>query len=84
MSSHRKLIQRVLNNPNTVSFRELDRILTREGWVKRGSKSGSSHHTYSMSGNETIITVPFKRPHVSAHYVRRVIELLSLEEKYGE
>lgn len=84
MSKYQKLIRRILDNQTHVTFEELHKILIREGCECREPKGGSSHRTYFRDDLEGIRTVPYKRPHIGATYVRQVIEWLGLEEKYGE
>ena len=70
----RKLFQ----NPRTVPFNELDRVLRDFGFVVRQPSSGSSHYVYTKK--EMQISVPFKRPYVKEVYVKRVLELIGDEE----
>lgn len=44
MSQWEKLLARIHNNPKTVTFDELDKILRRAGYVRRQLRSGSSQH----------------------------------------
>ena len=46
MSKLEKLLEKIKNNPKSVRFDELDRILTAAGFVRRQPKSGSSHYVY--------------------------------------
>jgi len=75
-----KRVKRLLDNPKSIKFEELDAILSEFGW--EASRSGGAHVTYRKRGNPAIITVPFKRHQVKEHYVREVIELLNLEVWY--
>ncbi len=68
-------------NQKNVNFLELDYILRTFGYEKRNPSGGSSHYTYFKSGNPSIMTVPEKKP-VKEFYVKKVIELLELEEWY--
>jgi len=83
MAQYEKLVQRIIGNPRNVRFNEIDSVLRREGWQQRKPGSGSSHFSYFKEGSPVILTVPFRRPHIGETYVRRVIEILELEEKYG-
>jgi hypothetical protein len=82
MPHHEKRVQRILRNPQSVSFSEIDIILREEGWAQRKPGSGS-HFTYVKEGSFEQITIPYRRPHIGVTYVKRVIEILGLEEKYG-
>jgi hypothetical protein len=74
MSKKEKLVQKIRNNPKTVSFEDLDSVLTWYGFVKRSSSSGTSHVYYTLGVYQ--ISVPYRRPHVKATYVRQVLDIL--------
>lgn len=74
MTKKEKRVRRVFNNPKTVSFKELDKVLRDFGFDVRQPRSGSSHHVYTKG--EMQIAVPFKRPFVREVYVKRVIEII--------
>jgi len=78
-----KRIGKILKNRKDVTFEDLDSILCYMGYTKRQPKGGSSHYTYSKAGCGHIITVPKKKP-VKEVYVKKVINLLNLEEWYEE
>lgn len=84
MSRHEKLIQKILRNPQTVSFEELKNALRAEGWEARKRSSGSSHITFVHAGSLTILTIAYRRPHIGAAYVKRVIEAVGWQETDGE
>lgn len=75
MSKLEKLLQRIKNNPKSVRFEELDKILRREGYEPSQPHGGSSHYTYRKSGNRKI-TIPRQIPYVNECYVRDVLEAL--------
>jgi hypothetical protein len=77
MSKFEKLLQKIKNNPKTVRFTELDKILIRLGFSKQQSGSGSSHYIYTKGAS--VIVVPFKQPHIKAVYVVRAIKILEGE-----
>ena len=82
MSKLDKLLERIRNNPVTVSFDELDKVLRHYGFEPRQPKGGSSHTVYSRMGAR--ITVPFKRPHVKKIYVTQAVALIDeIIEKEG-
>lgn len=74
MSQLQKLLERIRNNPKTVRFEVLDRILTKNGFKKRQPRSGSSHYTYTKENR--ILTVPYKRPYVNEKYVELALEAI--------
>ncbi len=67
-----KLLKRIQNNPKTVRFEELDKILRRYGFRCRQPRGGSSHFVYTK--NSITLVVPFQKPYVKEIYVRQVIE----------
>ena len=69
-----KLLGRIKNNPKTVKFEELDKLLKDVGFVSRQPNGGSSHYTYVLQ--DKILTVPFKRPYVKIIYIKMAIKLL--------
>lgn len=77
MTKRQKRIKKIFQNPKTVPFNELDRVLRDFGFKVRQSSSGSSHYVYTKK--ETQISVPFKRPYVKEVYVKRIIELIGEE-----
>ena len=56
MSQLEKLLLRIKNNPKTVRFDELDKILKRLDFEVRQPKGGSSHYIYTK-GN-FILCIP--------------------------
>ena len=77
MSKLEKLLQRIKNNPKTVRFEELDKILRREGYMPSQPRGGSSHYTYKKLGGRSL-TVPRQLPYVNECYVRDVLEAIGL------
>ncbi|MBR3051206.1 MAG: toxin HicA [Selenomonadaceae bacterium] len=77
MSKLEKLLQRIKNNPKTVRFEELDKILSNAGYECAQPGRGSSHYTYRKPSNNPI-TIPYQRPFVNEVYVRKVIRELNL------
>ncbi len=73
MSKLEKLLQRIKNNPRTVRFEELDKILLRADYEKTQPRGGSSHYTYRKTGSR-MITIPRQIPYVNECYVRDVLE----------
>ena len=47
MSKLKKLYEKIKNNPKSVSFDELDKVLRAAGFEKRRPRGGSSHHIYT-------------------------------------
>lgn len=74
MSKKEKLVNKIKNNPKTVRFEELDKILKSIGFERRQPSKGSSHYTYTLL-NMTL-TIPYKKPYVKVIYVKMVIKIL--------
>ena len=75
MSKLEKLLQRIVNNPKTVRFEELNKLLKNKGFTRRQSRKGSSHYIYTK--DDKFIVVPYKQPYIKCIYVERVIDLLN-------
>ena len=74
VTKREKRVKKLFQNPKTVPFKELDRVLKDSGFEVRQPGSGSSHYVYTKGGIQ--ISVPFRRPFVKEVYVKRVLELL--------
>ncbi len=77
MTKRQKRVQKLFQNPKTVSFKELDQVLKSFGFDERQPGSGSSHHIFTKG--DVQISVPFRRPFVKEVYVKRVLELIGEE-----
>ena len=77
MSKLEKLLQRIKNNPKSVRFEELDKILRREGYEPSQPRGGSSHYTYKKQGVRSL-TIPRQTPYVEEIYVRIVLAALGI------
>ena len=77
MSKLEKLLQRIKNNPKTVRFEELDKILINAGYERTQPGSGSSHYSYRKQGRNPI-TIPHQRPFIHEVYVCKVVRELNL------
>ena len=75
MSKLEKLLQRIKNNPKTVRFEELDKILKHEGYEPSQPRGGSSHYTYKKFGSRSL-TIPRQIPYVKEYYVSDVLATL--------
>jgi hypothetical protein len=82
MTKKAKLLQKIKNNPQVVSFNDLDGLLNSYGFTCRTPRSGSSHHIYTSGRHQ--ISVPYRRPYVKEVYVRHVLEILAqIDEEQG-
>lgn len=80
MSKLYKLYERIKNNPKTVRFEELDKILIKAGYKKRQPRNGSSHYTYTKGDKR--LTVPYNRPYILQAYIEMAIELLEGDDDF--
>lgn len=69
-----KLLEKIKNNPKQVHFEELDKILTRAGFVRRQSGKGTSHYVYKKGIRK--ISIPYRQPHILETYVVAALKLL--------
>lgn len=70
----------MLQMPKEMAYRDIVKVLEYEGWKLDRVKG--SHHVFAKK-EETIIVV-MHHSLVKSVYVKRVIEMLNLEEKYGK
>lgn len=78
MTKRDKRVRKLFQNPRTVPFKELDRVLKDFGFEVRQPGSGSSHFVYTRG--EIQMSVPYRRPFVKEVYVKRVLELLGEDD----
>lgn len=74
----KKLLVSIKNNPKTVKFKDLHKILIDIGFRVTQPGKGSSHYTYHY--DIFSLTVPCKKPYVKAIYVKQTLKIL---EKMG-
>lgn len=79
MTKRNKRVKKLFQNPKTVPFKELDKVLQDFGFNLRQPGSGSSHYVYTKGKIQ--ISVPYKRPYVKEVYVKRILELLGGEDE---
>lgn len=77
MSKLLKLLERIRNNPKTVKFEEIDKILLHAGYIRTQPRGGSSHYTYKMVGKENI-TIPRKIPYINEVYVKIALDAVDI------
>ena len=75
LSKWEKLLEKIRNNPKTVTFEEVDKVMRRLGYDGKFPRTGSSHCTYRKKGH-TPITVPRHEPYVKEEYVKLIIEVM--------
>ena len=67
-------------HPNAVSLAEASRVLHAYGWEL--VRVRGSHHLFRCGSGE--LTIPFKRPHLLAVYVRQILAVTQEEEEVEE
>lgn len=72
MGQEGKLLRHLRNNPNNVSFEELDKLLRWCGFESRSS--GGSHYVYKRKGCRPL-TIPRHKP-VGRVYVLKALALI--------
>lgn len=75
MSQFEKLIQRIRNNPKSVRFAEIEKILLALGYELRQPKGGSSHWIFFKAGSQPIC-IPKHSTYVKECYVKAVMDVL--------
>lgn len=73
----KELLDRARNNPQTLSFKELQQLAESAGFVLK--RVGGSHHVYARKGIVEIINMQPKGKMVKPYQVRQVVGLI---EKY--
>ena len=78
MSTAEKTLARLRNNPR--DWRIEDVITVAEKYDVDIRSKGGSHHVFSRSGIERIVSVPAYRP-IKPTYIRQFIELIDAVEE---
>lgn len=74
MSKLEKLLLRIRNNPKTVRFIQLEKILIRCGFEKRQPSGGSSHYIFTK--DDFVLCVPRHKTFVKRIYVEQLLKWL--------
>ncbi|MEW5871293.1 MAG: type II toxin-antitoxin system HicA family toxin [Chloroflexota bacterium] len=80
MSKHAKSLARLRQNPNSVRFEEIDKILLDLGYDKR---QRGSHAIYTRQGSPPI-TIPFRKLFILPVYVKQVIRIIDQFNTAGD
>lgn len=75
VSQYDKLIEKIKNNPKSVNFEDLRKILLKEGFQERQSRKGSSHYIYTKESD--MLTIPKDHP-LNEIYVKQALQILGL------
>ncbi len=78
MSQWEKLLSRLYELDGSLRFDDLEKILTRYGFQKRGTGTGSSHFTFRKKDHYPI-TIP-KKNRIKKIYIIKVKEIVEKEE----
>jgi hypothetical protein len=75
MAKRGKCLQRIRQNPKSVSFETLDAVLKDYGTIIK--PKGGSHYRfeYVLAGKKKRYTIPFARP-VKQHYVKDLLDII--------
>ena len=74
MTRKEKLLQKMKNNPKSVKFEDIDKIMREVGFERRQPSRGSSHYTYSYK--DKTLTVPYNRPFIKVIYIKMALQIL--------
>lgn len=72
MTRFDKLYNQIVNNPKSVKFEDLDKLLSGFGFECRQPRGGSSHYTYHHPRLIDVLSIPKARP-IKAIYVKKAI-----------
>lgn len=76
MTKSKKRIQKAVQNPKNVRFKDLDKILQNEGFKRRSSRSSGSHFFYRRG--DLNIAIPYKKLFIKKIYVKQVLKLIKV------
>ena len=76
MTKRQKRLDRIRQNPNSVSLNDLQRVLEDYGFTHEHTVG--SHYTFSIliKGRTHLLVVPFRRP-VKPIYVKKALRLIA-------
>lgn len=76
MTKREKRLERIRQNPKTVSFQDLKQTLEDYGFTLQSSSG--SHHIFRVAVGEQVwkLVIPFKKPHIKPHYVKDALNAI--------
>jgi len=83
MSKAEKALLKIRQNPKSVRFEEIDKVLNLYGFECRQSRKGTSHYVYILKTEHKFyrVTIPFKRPFVKKVYIQQALEIIDEVEE---
>lgn len=76
MTSYRKLLEKVRNNPKNVTFQELERLMNGAGFSCNPGKGDHYRFTHPKLNHPIIVDSRGKRKDLAPIYVKRCIEYI--------
>ncbi len=70
-----KLVEKLKNSPNNVTFSDIRKLLELEGFFF--ARITGSHHIFKK--NEVILIIPVHNNRVKSVYIRRILEIIEGE-----
>ncbi|GMQ56101.1 hypothetical protein AN1V17_04930 [Vallitalea sediminicola] len=80
MSTNAKLYYKIKNNPRTVRFEDIDKLLTNIGGFERRDTKGSHkiYHHKDLNGIQDYINIPYKKPTIKPIYIIEALKKFEL------
>ena len=75
MGKKDKLVEKLKNSPNNVTFSDIRKLLELEGFFL--DRITGSHHIFKK--NEVILIIPVHNNRVKSVYIRRILEIIEGE-----
>ena len=76
MSKLEKLLQRIKNNPKTVRFEEIEKVLLRRGFIETQAGGGSSHYIFKK--DDVFVTIPRHGKFVDEVYINKAVKAIGI------
>jgi hypothetical protein len=85
VSTKQKALDKMRQNPRSVRFDEIDKVLNWYGFTRSQPGGGSSHYIYKVKvrGHKFRLTVAYHRPFMGQKAVRGVLTVLDELEALG-
>jgi predicted RNA binding protein YcfA (HicA-like mRNA interferase family) len=73
MTKRKKRLERIRQNPKSISFQDLQQVLLDYGFDLK--RSSGSHHIFEAVYEDDIwqLIIPFRKPHVKPTYVKEAL-----------